>query len=332
MTATQWLEVVLSYSLQVLAVVAVCKLLEVSIAKTSDRCALWSNCFLCILFLGCIGVVFPRLHLIQPWSQLEPHTLLTVSGAQNVVGRLLLAIWCIGMSVTLLRWVVRARNLRRTLRDCERMELHEAQQLLGDANIDDVGQRVPAILISDGTHGPFCWQVHRPTIVLPRFLLEGSRTDLRHVLLHELKHLTTEHPLQLFWQHLVQVTCWFHPAVWSAASRASLMREFTCDEAATSDGANSAAYLRTLLQIVERCERSQNPSAIAFGRTQSEIVLRARRLVEISQGARHKAVRVTLGSKAATGILVAFTLLLSLIWIPTDPLASPRSAWSSTLR
>src|SRR5262245_31038833 len=101
MTATQWLEVVASYSLQVLVVVAACKLLERTIAKTSDRCAIWSNCFLCILFLGCMALVLPRLHLIQPWSQLEPRTLLTVSAAQNVVARLLLAIWCIGMSVTL---------------------------------------------------------------------------------------------------------------------------------------------------------------------------------------------------------------------------------------
>ncbi len=100
---------------------------------------------------------------------------------------------------------------------------------------------------------------------------EQPLKNLRHVLLHEVEHLTTNHPFQLFWQHLVQVICWFHPAVWNAASRASLLREFTCDEVATNDGANSAAYLRTLLIIVERCERTKNASIMTFGRTRSEI-------------------------------------------------------------
>ena len=51
------------------------------------------------------------------------------------------------------------------------------------------------------------------------------------------------------------------------------MREFTCDEAAASHGADVAGYLRTLLHIAERCEQKGNPSAIGFGRTPSEIVL-----------------------------------------------------------
>jgi bla regulator protein BlaR1 len=328
MTATQWLEVVTSYSLQVLAVIAACKLIERAIAKTSDRCAIWSNCFLCILFLGCTALVLPRLHLIQPWSQLEPRTLVTVSATQDVVGRLLLAIWCIGMSVSLVRWFVRGQQLRRTLNRCERMPPLEVKQLLGQTNIGVAGQQLPVVLISDQADGPFCWQLHQPTVVLPLFLLEGSREDLRHVLLHELEHLTTNHPLQLFWQHLVQVVCWFHPAVWNAASRASLMREFTCDEAAANNGANSAAYLRTLLQIAERCERNRNSSAIGFGRTPSEIVLRARRLVNLSKDTECRPRRGFIGRKTATCILMGLTIAMSLIWIPSDPLASPRSVWS----
>ncbi len=328
MTATQWLEVVASFSLQVLVVIGACKLLERTIAKTSDRCAIWSNCFLCILLLGCAAIVLPRLHLIQPWSQLEPHTLLTVSAAQNIIGRLLLAVWCIGMAVSLLRWFVRGHSLRRTLRECEWMPADRVAKLLGQSNIGTDNQQLPVVLISDGTHGPFCWQLHRATIVLPRFLLEGSHDDLRNVLVHELEHLTTNHPMQLFWQHMVQVMCWFHPAVWNAASRASLLREFTCDEAAANNGENSAAYLRTLLRIVERCEQTQNASAIGFGRTSSEIVLRARRLVAISKTSQSRKPRGIVGRRAAACVLAAITVLMSLIWIPSDPFASPRSFWS----
>src|SRR3954471_22636089 len=274
MTATQWLEGVASYSLQVLVVVAACTFLERAVAKTSDRCGIWSTCFLSILFLGCSALILPRLHLIQPWSQLEPHTVVTVSAAQNILGRLLLAVWCLGSSVAMIRWIIRGQRLRRALSKCQRLPAKDVRLLLGQTNVVPTGDQLPEVLVSDEADGPFCWQLHRPTIVIPRFLLEGRNEDLRHVLLHELEHLATNHPLQLFCQHILQVTCWFHPAVWTAASRASLMREFTCDEAAANSGADSAAYLRTLLRIAERCERNQSASAIAFGRTSSEIVLR----------------------------------------------------------
>ena len=328
MTAAQWLEVLVSYSVQVLAVIAACKLIERSIPRTPDRCAIWNTCFFSILILGCAAALLPRLHLLQPWSRMEPHVLLSVSTAQAVIGRMLLAIWCIGASVSLIRWVTRGYHLRRTLRRCEPLSPTDSQRLLGPTQAEAASGSLPVLLISDDADGPFCWQLHRPTVVLPRFLLEGSEDDLRNVLVHELEHLKTNHPFQLFMQHLVQTICWFHPAVWSAGSWASLAREFTCDEVAAAQGANSAAYLRTLLHIAERCEQKRNASAIAFGRTPSEIVLRARRLVDMANGTKQRIQRGRLGRKGASCMLVAFACLLFLVWIPTDPLASSRSVWS----
>jgi bla regulator protein blaR1 len=328
MTAAQWLEVLVSYSVQVLIVIAACKLIERSIPRTSDRCAVWNTCFFSILILGCSAVLLPRLHLLQPWSRLQPHILLSVSTAQALIGKMLLAVWCIGASVSLIRWVTRGYLLRKSLRRCEALPADEVQKLLGLSHLETCRGTLPALLISDDVDGPFCWQLHQPTVVLPRFLLEGDQDDLRHVLVHELEHLNTNHPFQLFMQHLVQVVCWFHPAVWNAGSWASLMREFTCDEAAAAQGADSAAYLRTLLHIAERCEQRRNASAIAFGRTPSEIVLRARRLVDLANGSNQPRRHRGLGKRGATGILAALTCLLCLAWIPTDPLSSSRSIWS----
>lgn len=328
MTATQWLEVLFSYSLQVLIVIAACRLLERFIVRTGDRCAVWNSCFLCILVLGCAALLLPRLHLVQPWSRLEPHTLLTVTAAQVVIGRSILAVWCIGASVSLVRWIARGHQLRRVLRRCERLPAADVRRLLGTTKVDGNGRMLPTVLISDEADGPFCWQLHEPTVVLPRFLLEGSRDDLNHVLVHELEHLKTNHPLQLFFQHLAQVVCWFHPAVWNAGWRASLAREFTCDEAAANQGSDSAAYLRTLLHIAERCEQKKNPCAIGFGRSPSEIVLRARRLVQLANGGASRSGRFRLGRTAAICMLVAITCLTCLVWIPSDPLASTRSVWS----
>lgn len=328
MTAAQWLEVLASYSVQVLIVIAACKLLERVVAHSSDRCAIWNTGFFSVLVLCCAALLLPRLHLIQPWSRLQPHMLLTVSTAQAVMGKLFLAIWCIGATVSLIRWIVRGHRLRRTLRRCERLPAHEVGLLLSLIDSDATDRHLPVVLISNETDSPFCWQFHQPTVVLPRFLLEGSRDDVRHVLVHELEHLKTNHPFHLFLQHLAQVVCWFHPAVWNASSRASLMREFSCDEAAADHGANSAAYLRTLLRIAERCEQNRNASAIGFGNAPSEIVLRARRLVNLANGTHQRHPRRALGRKAAMCTLVATTCLTCFVWIPCDPLASSRSVWS----
>jgi hypothetical protein len=186
MTATQWLEILVSYSLQVLVVVMACTWLERAIARTTDRCAVWNACFLSILVLGGAALLLPRLHLIQPWSRLQPQTLLTVSAAQAAIGRLLLAVWCIGASVSLIRWITRSHELRQMLRRCEHLPGQQVQSLLGLTNAVHDERNLPCVLISDETDGPFCWQLHQPTVVLPRFLLEGSREDLGHVLVHEL--------------------------------------------------------------------------------------------------------------------------------------------------
>ena len=171
-------------------------------------------CFFSVLLLGCAALLLPRLHLIQPWSRLPPQTLLSITAAESIIGKSLVAVWCIGASVAVLQWILRGHILRRTLSRCEVMTERDSQQTFGSMIPDSPGQKLPRVLISDETDGPFCWQLHEPTVVLPRFLLQGSQGDLRNVFRHELEHLRTNHPLQLFLQNVAQVLCWFHPAVW----------------------------------------------------------------------------------------------------------------------
>lgn len=328
MTASQWLEVLISFSVQVAILITVCTILERVVVQTSDRCTVWNTFFLSVLLLGVGAILLPRLHLIHPWTHLEPQSVLAVSATQSAIGSLVLFIWCIGAFLSLVRWIMRGYFLRRVLQRCERLSDEKAHKLLALVRSDFPGRVQPMVLISDDADGPFCWQFHRPTLVLPRFLLDGDANDLRHVLLHELEHLKTNHPAQLFLQHLAQVVCWFHPSVWRAGAIASLVRELTCDEVAARVGAGSAAYLRTLLHIAERCEQKRNISAIGFSRTPSEIVLRARRLVELAKNPQPTGPRRRLGRTAACATVLAAMVASSLVWIPSDPLASPRSLWS----
>jgi beta-lactamase regulating signal transducer with metallopeptidase domain len=281
-----------------------------------------------VLFLGCAALLLPRLHLFQPWSLLEPHELLAVTAAQAAIGRVLLAIWAIGAVLMLLNWIARSYFLRRSLCRCQQLPKQQVEELLATMDSSAVERDLPILLISDESDGPYCLQLHRPTIVLPRFLLLGDRDDLRNVLIHELEHLKTNHPFQLFMQQLAQVLCWFHPTVWSAAWRASLAREFTCDDAAAAQGANSAAYLRTLLHIAERCERNRHKSAMGFGTSTSEIVIRAQRLAMRAKDSQAGKDRNYLSRRVAIGVLLLITCVTSQLWLPVDPLASSRSVYS----
>jgi bla regulator protein blaR1 len=327
MTATQLVEVLVSYSLQVLIVLVCGKLLERAVVRPTDRCAVWNTCFLSILFLGSAALLLPRLHLFRPWALVGPHGVLAVTSVQAAIGRVLLAVWSIGVSLLLLRWVLRSYALRRSLCRCEQLPKQEVQRLMAIADSEVADRHLPIVLITDDADGPYCHQLHRPTIVLPRFLFEGDREDVHNVIIHEMEHLKTNHPLQLFTQQLAQVVCWFHPAVWKAGWHAALTREYACDDAAAAQGANSAAYLRTLLHIAERCEQNNHGSAIGFGRSPSEIVLRAQRLVLLTKEP-NKQTRGALGIKTALCLLLLVTIVVSQLWLPTDPLASSRAFYS----
>jgi beta-lactamase regulating signal transducer with metallopeptidase domain len=141
--------------------------------------------------------------------------------------------------------------------------------------------------------------------------------------------LHTKHPLHLFLQQLAQVVCWFHPSIWTAACHASLAREYVCDDAAADYGICTTAYLRTLLRIAERqCGANQRFQNIAFSRSRSEIVLRARRLAyHLTRGGDYRRANIFQKRTVICTILL-MSCLLSQAWLPFDPMSSSRSRWS----
>jgi len=175
--------------------------------------------------------------------------------------------------------------------------------------------------ISPENFGPFCYQFHRPIIGLPDSLFQGQGNTLQHVVQHELTHLRTNHPLQLFLQRIVQTLLWFHPLVWISSRRAGLVREFVCDDVSTRQSGSTPAYLRALVAVIE--ERAAPPSStLAIGRSGVELTTRARRLAnQLDAGP----------SQRSWGYVVALmvgALICSQLWLPTNPLASARSRWS----
>lgn len=101
---------------------------------------------------------------------------------------------------------------------------------------------------------PALFGLVRPALLLPvGFAQRLSRTEMRHVFLHELAHLKRRDLYVNWLMALAQAVHWFNPFVWLIFRRMRLERELACDEMAlrASTGADPKAYGETILRLLE---------------------------------------------------------------------------------
>ncbi|QDV76082.1 M56 family metallopeptidase [Botrimarina mediterranea] len=323
MSAIQFLQWIASYAIQSALVIGVAAGLERWSSASTTKTRVWTACFVSLLGLLAVGLLLPHLQLSSPWTTASSATVLAAAGAEKELGTLVLWVWLFGVVVMVARlaihFVLVQWFINRQPRVPTEVDRH-LREMVTPETLVAAGKPVE-FRIGPEEIGPFCYQFHRPHVFIPASLLESDSQELRHVLEHELTHLRTEHPLQLFLQKTTQCVLWFHPLVWVASNRANLIREFVCDDAASNGGAATAAYLRTLLAIVER-QRQFKLSGLALGRSVSEVRVRAARLV-----AQHKGVSPDLRLPVVAPTMLA-ALAASLLWLPIDPFTSSRSILS----
>ncbi|QDT05916.1 Regulatory protein BlaR1 [Rubripirellula lacrimiformis] len=324
MDALLGFETVTAILLQVALVVSATVALQSWVGDARSGCRLWTTCFILLLALVTASLTLPHRRLLGFPEFVSPAWTRTWIGWQQPVFFACAVLWGTGVVVMLIQRVVRWGTLSRFLRD-QCTPLTASQQTLLSTTLvpSDV-----SVLVSDHVEGPFCWQLHRPVIVLPSYILDDDATMLEHVLVHELAHLQTKHPMQHFLQGTCSVLFWFHPAVWWAAGKAELTREYLCDEMAAGKDGRYAAYLRTLVKIAERCSArccSATPiGTLAFGNQPSALILRSNRIVSLAAGFRRPRYRAWVGCAA----LWMIALLASQVCLPVNAMASNRSGWS----
>ncbi len=327
MNASQLFEAFASLPLQVLVVVIAVVLLNRFVDQAASSCRLWTIGFLSILGLIASGFLFPHLRLVQFGGGLSESAARTIFAAQVWAIKIAAVIWLVGLVSVLIRRLGRILVLSQFFSQRCRVMTDEEIAMLPLGDQDELPENL-RWLVSFEKHGPFCWQLQRPTIVLPSGLLREDDGVIRHVLLHELEHLRTNHPLQHFLQGTCNALLWFHPAIWWAARNAELTREFHCDEVAANAGNEIASYLNTLAKIAE--QNSGAPTCtLAFGRRKSAIIRRSERLL-----AQIESTRVQCSSRdqrrtpLAIGCLFLVVLVVSQLWLPVNVLASSRTCLS----
>ena len=337
MTPTQFLELIVSVSLQAVVVVAATYWIGWLTNSERLRCRLWTVCYALLMLLVVNAAILPHVRLMQPMRPLTRPLATEVVTLELQIGRVLFWGWALGTvgAVTLL--IYRMILAERFLRSCRAVD-PDVVSLTAIASGEAAGKhpqvdRKDIRLVSAAVAAPpFCWQFHQPYIVIPDNLLTYEQDGLKFILRHELAHLRTRHPLQLFLQRSVEILFWFHPVVWWASREWSMAREFLCDDEAIESRGDIVQYLKTLLTIAEQTARDDRPSAtLAFVRNRCEMAERSRRLVRLAQQdtpatSSHKS---TPRAGFATALLLATGLAsVLLVWLPVNVLASPESHWS----
>lgn len=336
MTSTQVLELILSLSLQAAVVVIAAHLIGRRLPTASAHCRLWAVTFLLLLGLVIAAVTLPHPRLLPPVPTGHQSPTARLVMTQIQAGRILLAVWLTGCAVSAGRFAWQMIQAARFLRMCHPVDADVISLDALFAGQDGASVSGPLreirLVSSRVVSSPFCWQFHRPCIVLPESLLTQPADALRDVIHHELEHLRTGHPLQVFVQRTVECLFWFHPLVWWGSRQAGLTREFACDDAVVSSPRDAVRYLRTLLSIAEQnVPDADRPALLAFARNRSLLAERARRLARQNRNQTRGAAppgRPSVSPVVASPLLVAVALVTSTLWLPINAMAAPDTSWS----
>lgn len=332
MTHAQFLEFIVSVSIQATFIVCITHWLCRIVEYPRLQCRLWNTCHILLLLVVLSGLVLPHLRMANPWQVLSPLAVKQVVTAESVVGRSAFVVWIMGASASLLLLIrewARAFQFLKSCRSTNDQE-HALVEQINEVSLADSKtqmNRTVQLLVSNHLGSPFCCQWHQPQLVIPEFMLKYHPEDIEFIARHELEHLRSGHPLQLFIERLVATAFWFHPAIWWASRQSSLVREYACDDAAVTEQREIVKYLKVLLAIAEQGLSEEAEGAkLFFGRGASIIALRGRRLLKRAESSRQSD---TSGQQWwAQVALTMIAVAVSFVWVPVDALASSRTNWS----
>ena len=162
-------------------------------------------------------------------------------------------VWAVGSLSVLVAIAVRRRRIAAFIR-----RAHPGASAPYTTALADLARRLRIrrsvrLAITEDSVGPAVLGLFRPTVLVPRAVIEGNSADqLELVLAHELIHVR-RHDLWLAMLWLLALALWwFHPLVWWAARRASREAERCCDDAVLAElRCSPARYARCLLDILE---------------------------------------------------------------------------------
>ncbi len=175
----------------------------------------------------------------------------------------LAAIWIAGTFLYVAVTAVRVRRFSRAVRRSQ----SPAPNWLKDEIVDiakRIGlRRTPRLMVIEGALPPMVWSGWRPTLLLPRAIVESINPPQRRLLLlHELLHLRRGDHLVRWFAVAVLALYWWNPAAWWAVRRLQNTEEECCDaDVLFFDPPQFETYGEALLAVSEFVSCGSLPAA-----------------------------------------------------------------------
>ncbi|HCH70105.1 MAG TPA: peptidase M56, partial [Colwellia sp.] len=176
----------------------------------------------------------------------------------------------------------------------------------------------PRLLLSLKVEVPMAIGWLKPVVLLPASMLSGlSTSQLEMLLLHELAHIRRHDYLVNFFQTLVELLLFFHPAVHWVSKKMRNEREYCSDDIAVQHCGDAIAYAHTLADTASLCTETHHHTIpdLAMAASGGDLKQRVIRLVD-----HHCAPKNNISKWFASIIIVFSVLLLSSKQLLTMPL------------
>ena len=176
----------------------------------------------------------------------------------------------------------------------------------------------PQLLISLKVKVPMAIGWLKPVVLLPANMVSGLSTpQLEMLLLHELAHIRRHDYLVNFFQTLVEILLFFHPAVHWVSRQMRNEREYCSDDIAVQHCGDAVAYAHTLADTASLCTEAHHHTIpdMAMAASGGDLKQRVIRLVD-----HHCAPKNNISKWFASVTIVFSVLLLSSKPLLTMPL------------
>ena len=176
----------------------------------------------------------------------------------------------------------------------------------------------PRLLISLKVDVPMAIGWLKPVVLLPANMVSGlNNAQLEMLILHELAHIRRHDYLVNFFQTIVEILLFFHPAVSWVSKQMRNEREYCSDDIAVQHCGDAIAYAHTLADTASLCTRTHHHTIpdMAMAASGGDLKQRVVRLV-----GHHCASTNNISKWLASATIIFSILLLSSKQLLTIPL------------
>jgi hypothetical protein len=202
----------------------------------------------------------------------------------------------------------------------------ELDTLLPRSLADSCSRRGVKICVSGDVRVPTAIGFFRPTVLIPTWAIRTlSAAELNAIVLHELAHLRRWDDWTNLLEKSVRAVFFFHPAMWWAGTRLSLLREMACDDLVLAQTSNPRAYAECLVSLAEKSFLSRSLAmAHAAVNRMSETSRRVAEILDSNRPAGTRIWKPALGAVAmcSVAMLAVLSRTPNLVAFE-DPVAAP---------